>query len=93
MPPTLKKLLATAKVLVPHTGPLTNDKAELCQRLKIDPATDQTSEQLRILVGNRCVVLLVNMQRWLEKENWPADARDGLVISDCESMDLAAPSG
>lgn len=87
-PPSLKKLLATAKVLIPHTGPLTDDRTELCQRLKVDSSTSQTSEQLRILAGNRCLVLLVGMQRWLEKEYWPVEAKEGLVASDCEWLEM-----
>jgi hypothetical protein len=84
MNPTLKKLLATAKALIPHTGPLTYDKVELCQRLRIDASTSHSVEYLRILVGNKCLVLLVGMQRWLEKEYWAPEARDGMVVSDCK---------
>lgn len=85
MSPCLKKLLATAKILIPHTGPVTNDKAELCLRLGIEASTNQSSDQLRILVGDRCLNLLVGMQRWLEKEHWPPEAREGLANSDCRS--------
>lgn len=41
--------------------------------------------QAMLLVGERCLDLVVGLQGWLEKEFWPSRFNDGLESRDCES--------
>ena len=85
---TLKQCLKEANILLQPPNPLPTTPNELAKRLGIESSPNHTRAELQLLVGERCLQLLVDIQVWLEKEYWPAECRDGLQTSDCESLRL-----
>lgn len=80
---------SAANVPVWRNRPAWNEDDEL-ELIGIDSDADtdpvkrkQRRDELVLIVGERCVDLVVGLQWWLSKEFWPVNLREGLSEKDC----------